>query len=244
MKTRIFIVILALGCLIMMKAYAAQKDSKEKVDATQSVGESTPDKAVLLKTELDKVSYVIGTQIGRNFKTQGVEINIESLTWGLKDAMAGKKLALSQEESQQILSSFEQRMRGKLGARNLAEAEAFLKANKAKEGVKVLPSGLQYKVIKEGTGKSPTATDKVKVNYRGTLINGTEFDSSYKRNEPAEFVVNRVIKGWTEALLLMKEGSKWELYIPPNLAYGEQGRPSIPPNSALIFEVELLEVLK
>lgn len=187
---------------------------------------------------------MIGTQIAQNFKRQDIEINIESLMWGLKDAMEGKKLALSQDENRQVMLNFQTRMTAKLVAKNLTEGIAFLEVNKAKEGVQVLPSGLQYKVIKESTGKIPTVDDKVKTHYRGTLINGTEFDSSYKRNKPAEFPVKGVIKGWTEALLLMKQGSKWELYIPPNLAYGEQGRPGIPPNSTLIFEIELLEVVK
>jgi len=227
-----------------MSVYAAQKGSKEEVDISHSAGEAATDKAVSLKTELDKVSYVIGTQIAQNFKKQDIEINIESLMWGLKDAMAGRKLALSQDERQQVMTSFQQRIIAKQAAKNLAEGMAFLEQNKAKEGVQVLPSGLQYKVIKEGTGKIPAVDDKVKTHYRGTLINGTEFDSSYKRNKPAEFPVKGVIKGWTEALQLMKEGSKWQLYIPPNLAYGERGRPSIPPNSTLIFEVELLEVVK
>lgn len=199
---------------------------------------------ISLQNELNKVSYVIGTQIAQNFKRQDIEINIESLMWGLKDAMEGKKLALSQDENRQVMLNFQTRMTAKLVAKNLTEGIAFLEVNKAKEGVQVLPSGLQYKVIKEGTGKIPTVDDKVKTHYRGTLINGTEFDSSYKRNKPAEFPVKGVIKGWTEALLLMKQGSKWELYIPPNLAYGEQGRPGIPPNSTLIFEIELLEVVK
>jgi FKBP-type peptidyl-prolyl cis-trans isomerase FklB len=243
-KTRIYIVMLALGCLIVMSVYAARRGSKEEVDVLRSAGEAATDKAVLLKTELDKVSYVIGTQIAQNLQKQDIEVNIESLVWGLKDALAGRKLAFSQGESQQIMTSFQRRVIAKQAAKNLAEGMAFLERNKAQEGVKVLPSGLQYKVIKEGTGKTPTADDKVKTHYRGTLINGTEFDSSYKRNKPAEFPVKGVIKGWTEALQLMKEGSKWQLCIPPNLAYGERGRPGIPPNSTLIFEVELLEVVK
>jgi len=151
----------------------------------------------------------------------------------------------------QVYTAWQQKMRAKMAAKqakeaaeNLAAGTAFLEANKAKEGVKVLPSGLQYKVVKEGTGNTPTADDKVKTHYRGTLIDGTEFDSSYKRNQPAEFGVTKVIKGWTEALQLMKVGGKWELYIPANLAYGQRGRPSIPANSTLIFEIELLEIVK
>lgn len=244
MKTRIGVVMLALGCLVAMSVYAAQKGSKEELAVPRPADEATARKAALLKTELDKVSYTIGTQLGQNFKRQGIEINAEALIWGLKDAMAGKELALTQDEIQKVLMSFQQRMMAEQAAKNLAEGKAFLEANKTKEGVKVLASGLQYKVVKQGTGKSPTANDKVRTHYRGTLINGTEFDSSYKRNAPAEFPVNGVIKGWTEALQLMKEGDKWQLYIPANLAYGEQARPAIPPNSTLIFEVELLEVVK
>ncbi|UCD00380.1 MAG: FKBP-type peptidyl-prolyl cis-trans isomerase [Phycisphaerales bacterium] len=234
-----------------MSVHAAQEGAKEVADAPRSEGQAKSGQELALKTEQDKVSYIIGTQIGRNFKSQEVEVNLEALIRGLKDVLGGKELALSQEEMQRIYASFQQRMRAKQAAKvakqaaeNLAKGNAFLDENKAKEGVKVLPSGLQYKVIKEGAGATPTADDKVKTHYRGTLINGTEFDSSYKRNQPAEFPVKGVIKGWTEALQLMKEGAKWQLYIPANLAYGERGRPNIPPNSTLIFEVELLEVVK
>ena len=240
MKTRISIAMLVLGCLIVASVYAAQESSKEQVGEPNAAAPKT----ALLQTEQDKVSYTIGTQLGQNFRTQGIEIKIESFVLGLKDAMAGKELALTQDEMTQLMTNFQRTILAKQATKNLSEATAFLEANKAKEGVKVLPSGLQYKVITEGTGKTPTAADKVKTHYRGTLINGREFDSSYKRNQPAEFPVSGVIKGWTEALQLMKEGAKWELYIPPNLAYGERGRPGIPPNSALIFEIELLEVLQ
>jgi len=160
-------------------------------------------------------------------------------------------MAMTRDQMRQVMTTFRQQMMAKQkqrqqvdGAKNLAMGKAFLEANGKKEGVKVLPSGLQYKVIKKGTGKTPTAADKVKTHYRGTLIDGTEFDSSYKRNAPAVFGVTQVIKGWTEALQLMKEGAKWQLYIPANLAYGERGRPGIPPNSTLIFDIELLEVVK
>ena len=251
MKTRICIVVVALCCLIVMSVYAVQEGVKEDVNTPRAGEQAKGQEAVALKTELDKVSYIIGTQIARNFKSQDIEINLEPLMWGLKDVLGGKPLALSQDEIQQVFAGFQQRMKAKQAAKmaeqaakNLAEGKAFLDANKAKEGVKVLPSGLQYKVITEGTGATPTADDKVKTHYRGTLIDGTEFDSSYKRNQPAEFAVKGVIKGWTEALQLMKEGAKWELYVPADLAYGERGRPGIPPNSTLIFEIELLEVVK
>jgi len=262
MKTRVCVVMLVLGCLIAMSVYAARKSTKEKTAVpagkTDSAGQAPKQKAVLLKTELDKVSYVIGVQLGQSFKQQEIEIKIEPMMRGFKDAMAGKKLALSGDEMQKIFMAFQQRMMAKQqelqkkqqelqkveAAKNLAAGKAFLAANGTKKGVKVLPSGLQYKIIEKGAGKTPTANDKVKTHYRGTLIDGTEFDSSYKRNQPVEFPVKNVIKGWTEALQLMKEGGKWELYIPANLAYGEPGRPNIPANSTLIFEIELLEVLE
>jgi FKBP-type peptidyl-prolyl cis-trans isomerase FklB len=250
-KTRIYIVTAALGCLAVMSVYAAQEGAKKDVNTPLPNNEAKNPHSAALKTELDKVSYIIGTQIARNFKSQDIEVNLESLMWGLQDSLAGKELALGQEEMQKVYTNFQQQMRAKQmakmakeAAENLAKGKAFLEENKTKEGVKVLPSGLQYKVITEGTGKTPTADDKVKTHYRGTLIDGTEFDSSYKRNQPAEFPVKGVIKGWTEALQLMKEGAKWELYIPADLAYGERGRPGIPPNSVLIFEIELLEIVK
>lgn len=256
MKTRSKIVMLVLIFLTVMLVNAAEEGAKK--DASSATGNepqaavaATPPKLEIFKTELEKVSYIIGTQIARNFKSQEVEVDLGSLMLGLKDAMEGKELALSQDEMKQVYARFQQQMREKQAAKraeeaakNLAAGTAYLEANKAKEGVKVLPSGLQYKVITEGTGNTPTADDKVKTNYRGTLIDGTEFDSSYKRNMPAEFAVKGVIKGWTEALQLMKEGGKWELYIPANLAYGERGRPGIPANSTLIFEIELIEILK
>jgi len=250
-KTRNYIVMLALSCLIVISAYAAQEGTKEDVQEPQTTEQAAAPKAETLKTEMEKVSYIIGTQIARNFKTQEIEVNLDSLMMGLKDALEGKTLVLSQDEMKQVFTRFQQQMRAKQAAKqakeaaeNLAAGTAFLEANKAKEGVKVLPSGLQYKVVTEGTGNTPTADDKVKTHYRGTLIDGTEFDSSYKRNKPAEFPVKGVIKGWTEALQLMKVGDKWELYIPANLAYGQRGRPNIPANSTLIFEIELLEVTK
>lgn len=258
MKTRSYIVMLALVCLTVMSVYAVQEDTKKDVNEPKIIVQATAEKAEIFKTEMEKVSYIIGTQIARNFKTQNIEINLDSLLLGLKDALEDKEFALSQGEMKKVYAGFQQRMRAKQAAKraeqaakqkkeaaeNLAAGTVFLEANKAKEGVKVLSSGLQYKVITEGTGNTPTADDKVKTHYRGTLIDGTEFDSSYKRDKPAEFTVTGVIKGWTEALQLMKEGGKWELYIPADLAYGQRGRPSIPANSTLIFEIELIEIVK
>jgi FKBP-type peptidyl-prolyl cis-trans isomerase FklB len=252
-----FVLMLVLGCLIAMSVYAAKEGTKATI-----VPPPAPDKKAAgpkiimrkvgsLKTEMDKVSYAIGVQLATNFKKQGIDIKIDKFVQGIKDATAGKKLELTEAEIQQTMMSFSQRMRAQQqekqkadAAKNIAAGKAFLAANAKKEGVKVLPSGLQYKVIKKGTGKTPTAADKVKTNYRGTLIDGKEFDSSYKSGKPVEFGVKNVIKGWTEALQLMKEGGKWELYIPSNLAYGERGNRGIPGNSTLIFEIELLEIVK
>lgn len=200
--------------------------------------------------DADKLSYTFGYTIGNSLKQQGVDINNAVLEKGIKDALAGTDGLLTEEERGAVISQFQQeKMRQRMeeqkaaADKNLAEGTAFLAENAKKEGVTVLESGLQYKVITAGTGESPKATDKVTTHYRGTLLNGEEFDSSYKRNKPASFAVNGVIKGWTEALQLMKKGAKWQLFIPANLAYGERGTGgSIGPNSTLIFEVELLEV--
>lgn len=203
-----------------------------------------------LKTDQEKLGYAIGMNIGMNMKRQAIDADTDQIVAGLKDSLAGEKTVLNEQEMAQILTAYQQQKQQKqmaemaaTAAENAKKAEAFLKENGAKEGVTTLPSGLQYRVITEGTGPSPTADSKVEVHYKGTLIDGTEFDSSYKRGEPASFPVGGVIPGWTEALQLMKEGAKWELAIPPALAYGERGAPPvIPPNSALIFEVELLKV--
>ena len=250
MKTRSKIVTLVLVCLTVMLVNAAEEDTKKDVNEPQIIVQATAEKAEIFKTEMDKVSYIIGTQMAGNLKKAEIDVNLESLMQGLKDTLEGTKLAMGQDEMTKIYAGWQQKMRAKQaakkakeGAENLAAGTVFLESNKAKEGVKVLPSGLQYKVIKEGTGNTPTATDKVKTHYKGTLIDGTEFDSSYKRNRPAEFGVKGVIKGWTEALQLMKVGGKWELYIPAELAYGQRGRPSIPANSTLIFEIELLDIV-
>jgi FKBP-type peptidyl-prolyl cis-trans isomerase FklB len=203
-----------------------------------------------LTTEKDKVSYIIGTDIAKNLKKQGIDIDPELLFKGLKDAFTDQKLLLSDEEIQQVMSAFQQKMMaqqskkaGELAEKNQKEGEAFLAANKKKDSVITLPSGLQYKVIAEGAGKMPTLNDTVTTNYRGTLIDGTEFDNSYKRGEPATFPVSGVIPGWTEALQHMKVGAKWQLFVPSNLGYGERGAgQTIGPNATLIFEVELLSI--
>jgi FKBP-type peptidyl-prolyl cis-trans isomerase len=204
---------------------------------------------VALESEDAKASYSVGYQIGGDFKRQGVPLREDALVAGIRDATGRGEPRLSEEERRTTLTELKRRIvateqagREALAAKNLAAAKAFLEANRTKEGVTTLPSGLQYKVLEAGTGPKPAATDTVTVHYRGRLIDGTEFDSSYGRNEPARFALNRVIKGWTEALQLMGEGSKWELYVPPDLAYGERGAGTrIPPQSALVFEVELIE---
>ena len=203
-----------------------------------------------LKDQKDKASYSIGYDIGETFKKQKIELNADAMISGLKEALAGKEAAISKEEREKTLQAFQKEMMEKqiaaskeAATKNQAEGEKFLEENKKKDGVKTTASGLQYKVIKEGTGASPKETDTVVTNYRGTLIDGTEFDSSYKRNEPASFPVNRVIKGWTEALQLMKPGAKYQLFIPSSLAYGERGAGQlIGPNATLIFDVELLSI--
>jgi len=203
-----------------------------------------------LKDQKDKESYSLGYQFGQNLKFQGLDINLDVYTSGIRDALGGKEPKMSQEEIRATISELQKRVTAERqkelkekGAKNLEESKKFLAENQKKEGIKTLPSGLQYKVLTEGTGKMPKADDTVTVNYKGTLIDGTEFDSSYKRGQPATFQVNGVIKGWTEALQLMKEGAKWQLFIPPELGYGERGAgPQIPPNSTLIFEVELISV--
>lgn len=204
------------------------------------------EKSIELKDTKDKASYSIGLNIGSNIKRQGIDLNTDAMLAGMKDALSGKKPLLNDGEVREAMMSLEKDMQQKQVAaaqKNTAEGEKFLAENKAKPGVKTTASGLQYKVEKEGKGAQPKANDMVTVNYRGTLINGTEFDSSYKRGQPATFPVGGVIKGWTEALQLMKVGSKYQLVIPSSLAYGERGAGrDIEPNSTLIFDVELLDV--
>ncbi len=221
-------------------------------------GASQP--APALKDSKQKASYGIGLNIGRSMKAQAVDIDPDMLARGIKDALTGGKPLLSDQELQETMLVLQKELQGKqrevegkqagaskaIGEKNKKEGDAFLAANTKKPGIKTLPSGLQYKVIKEGNGPIPKATDEVKTNYRGTLIDGTEFDSSYKRGEPATFPVKGVIAGWTEALQLMKVGSKWQLFVPAELAYGANPRPGGPigPNATLVFDIELLGIEK
>lgn len=197
-----------------------------------------------------KISYCVGLSIGGAWKNQDVDFDVETVAQGIRDQLAGKPL-INEADSRQIMMTFSNELRAKqeekrkaLAEKNAADGKKFLEENKTKAGVITLPSGLQYKIIQEGKGDSPKTTDRVSCNYKGTLIDGTEFDSNAKNNKPAEFGVTGVIKGWTEALQLMKPGAKWQLFIPAELAYGLNGRmPKIGPNAVLIFELELLAVI-
>jgi len=219
-------------CLVLI---ACQGNTQEKVQ---------------LKTHVDSVSYGIGMDIGKNLKMQDIEFSAAALSAGIRDASDPTHAMLDSNAIALVMSQFrnelvmkQQEKTRSMSAKTRKEGDDFLAANKSKPGVKTTASGLQYKVIKEGTGKKPAEKDTVVINYRGTLVDGTEFDSSYKRGEPTTWPVNRFIKGWTEALQLMKIGSKYELYIHTDLAYGEQSpTPLIPPGSTLVFEIELLGI--
>jgi len=213
--------------------------------------QSTGEKNVKLETKQDKVSYSIGMSVGMNLKRDSIAINSDAFLRGVTDAWADSaKRLMTEAQIQETMTGFQQDMRTKqmekaraAGEKNAKEGAEFLAENGKKPGIITLPSGLQYKVIADGKGKSPKTTSSVTTNYSGRLLDGTEFDSSYKRGQPATFPCSGVIKGWTEALLMMKEGATWEIYVPSNLAYGESGAGNvIPPNATLIFQVELIAV--
>jgi len=244
-----FILSIALSAILLFGQTLTAEEQKTEKDA---------------KNQKEKVSYSLGYETGRSMKNKSVDLDLEIFIKAFKEGFAGDKAVMTDQQMRDTIELLKKEMAAKraeemkksseknkpLAEMNKKEGETFLAENAKREGVVTLPSGLQYRVIKEGTGKQPAKTDKVKVHYRGTLINGTEFDSSYKRGQPAILGVDKVIKGWTEALLLIKEGSKWVLYIPPVLAYGERGIPRgkgaarhmIGPNQTLIFEVELISV--
>ena len=233
------------------KPATAAKTAQTPAAKTGAAATAKTPVPLALKTPSQKASYAIGMNIGKNLKRDSVEIDPAVLFRGLKDALAGNKLLLTDEEAKAALTALQTELRAKEEAKTKAAAvenkktgEAFLAANKTKEGIVTLPSGLQYKIIKEGTGPKPMADDTVLCHYRGTLVDNTEFDSSYKRGEPLKIPVGGVIKGWTEAIQLMPVGSKWQLFIPSDLAYGDRGAPGSPigPNSALIFDVELISI--
>jgi len=211
-------------------------------DTTNVTNNALPD-------EKARVSYAIGLNIGHNFKQQDLDVNPDLVGRAIKDVLAGSPELMTETEAKDTLTAFQKEFRAKQQARmaqlaikSKADGEAFLATNKNQPGVITLADGLQYLVLTNGSGAMPAATDKVTVNYRGTLLDGTEFDSSYKRGQPASFPVGGVIPGWTEALQKMSVGSKWKLFIPAGLAYGEKGQRGIPPNSVLIFEVELISI--
>lgn len=214
---------------------------------TWSVYASAAD-AAKLDTEEQKIGYTIGHQIGQDLKRSGMPIEVNALSQAIKDVLSGAKPAMTEAEmktAMEALQAKQMKAQTEIGEKNKKAGEAFLEANKKKEGVVVLPSGMQYKVLTKGTGKKPTAKDTVSVNYRGTLIDGKEFDSSYTRGQPATFPVSGVIKGWQDLLPMMPVGSKWQVFIPADLAYGARGAgPDIGSNSTLVFDIELLEIKK
>lgn len=231
-------------CAVTSSAYAQKKSKKDKNDKPVS---DLP----VFTNNIDTVSYLIGNDISRSFKSNGIDLNFELLYRGIVDAQKGADTLISKEKTQAVLMAFQQEMTQKrkqkdsqVAGENEAKGMAYLAENKKKEGVIELPSGLQYKVITEGTGEAPKPEDMVTVNYTGTLMDGTVFDATSQRGEPAKFAVNGVIPGWTEGLQLMKPGAKYMFYIPADLAYGEQKTGPIPAGSMLIFEVELLSVEK
>ncbi|SJZ53420.1 FKBP-type peptidyl-prolyl cis-trans isomerase FklB [Chitinophaga eiseniae] len=206
----------------------------------------TAAKPALLKNRMDSLSYGIGVNIAENLKAQGLtNVNTTLLAKAIQDMLTNKTLTLSKDQSEMSISNYLQQLKAEKVAKNREASDKFLAENKAKPGVVTLPSGLQYQILKEGTGPKPTINDKVKTHYHGTLIDGTVFDSSVDRGEPISFPVSGVIRGWTEALQLMPVGSKWRLFIPSDLAYGDRGAgPKIGPGSALVFDVELLDIVK
>jgi FKBP-type peptidyl-prolyl cis-trans isomerase FklB len=227
----------------------AAKSQKTAPKTGSAAKSATAAKPITLETDKQKQSYAIGMSLAKSLQRQPLDLDPALVAQALKDSFAGKTL-LTDEQAQATLSVLQTEVRTKMeakmkeaGDKNKQEGQTFLAANKTKEGVVTLPSGLQYKIVKQGTGPKPTAADTVICNYRGTLINGTEFDSSEKHGGPATFPVGRVIKGWTEALQLMPVGSKWQLFVPADLAYGERGpSPEIGPNSTLVFDVELVSI--
>lgn len=224
MKLRVSV--LAAACLFSVSAMAADQGA--------------------LKNQKEKLSYTIGYQIAHNLKQQGLDIDPTAFSRAVRDVLTGSPALMTEQQMKATVETFKQQIQAKeqaIAQQNKKAGEAFLKANAKKPGIKVLPSGLQYRIIKSGTGKTPKANDVVEANYKGMLINGKEFDSSFKRGQPARFPVSGVIKGWQEALMMMKEGAKWEIFVPPELGYGENSPgPAIPPDSVLIFDIDLLKV--
>lgn len=226
---------------------------KKLLVATFCLGLAAPlfaDGTNQLADEKSRVSYAIGLNIGHSFKQQNIDVDLDILTQAIRDVQGGKPQLMTETQARETIMAYQRELRARTIVQNKAAGDAFMATNKTAPGVQVmnvtLPNGtnceMQYVVITNGSGPMPKDTDQVSVNYRGTLLDGTEFDSSYRRGKPATFGVDRVIKGWTEALKHMPVGSKWKLFIPAELAYGEGGRPGIPPNSLLTFEVELISI--
>ncbi|HEX4646579.1 MAG TPA: FKBP-type peptidyl-prolyl cis-trans isomerase [Verrucomicrobiae bacterium] len=247
MKIHYLLAVLGLGLM------AGTGQAQDPTKPASPPAEKT-DFSKIFKNDAEKISYAIGMNAGNSIKNSlkgvDVDVDVDALAKGIKEAASGGQTLITEEQDREILMTFQGEMRSKqmekrkeLGEKNKKEGEEFLAKNKSEAGVTTLPSGLQYKILTEGKGEMAKATDEVTVNYRGTLIDGTEFDSSYKRGKPATFRVTGVIKGWTEALQLMKTGSKWKLFIPSDQAYGERGSgANIGPNAVLIFEVELVSI--
>ncbi|MDT7813957.1 MAG: FKBP-type peptidyl-prolyl cis-trans isomerase FklB [Acidobacteriaceae bacterium] len=245
---------MAAGIVLLGGAAAQQTPAKpsQSTATTTHRRATTPaakPKPLVLTTEKDKQSYAIGLNVGKSLHRDDIDIDPKIVLQGLQDAMAGGAVLLTDDQIKTVMTDLQSQVRQKQEEKRLALAEsnkkdgaAFLAANATKPGVVTLPSGLQYKILTPGTGPKPTTADAVVCNYRGTLLDNTEFDSSYKRGQPATFPVTGVIKGWTEALQLMPVGSKWQLFIPADLAYGERGREPIQPNATLVFELELMSI--
>ena len=254
---RVLVMMVGVGLLLAVQSCDAKKE-ESVVSKDKSVVKEEVANVSGLKTAREKLSYSIGLQLGTSLKEIKEDIDFSTAVQGIEDSFNDKKLLLTQEEIMEELTAFSKKMQKKqmkimeeqkkkmeaLGKENKKQGEAFLAENKKKKDVITTKSGLQYIVLSKGEGQKPKATDQVKVHYKGTLIDGTEFDSSYKRGEPVTFPVNRVIPGWTEALQLMNVGSKYKLFIPSDIAYGERGPMPIGPNATLIFEVELLSIEK
>lgn len=235
-----FLAILAMVLTVHAEAQDKKPEQKPEPAATQKSSE---------KELWEKVSYAVGMNIANAWKQGGVDFDVNEVSKGIKDVLSGHNTKITEQEAREAISQWQTKIRGQQeekrkqeSAKNKKEGEAFLAANAKKPAIKTTPSGLQYQVIREGTGKIPTTNDMVSVHYIGTLINGISFDSTYNRGQPAELPVTGVVKGWTEALQMMKTGSKWKLFVPSNLGYGEQSPPNIPPNSTLIYEMELVDI--
>jgi FKBP-type peptidyl-prolyl cis-trans isomerase FklB len=250
--------VLALGFAVATHAQQSTTTTAPATSAKKSAGTTAAKSASTepknapgppLTTDKEKQSYALGMNIARGISRQGADVDAAAMARGLRDTLSGAKPLLTDDEAEAALKQLQDVVKAKqdaelqkIGEANMKEGQEFLAANKTKDGVVTLPSGLQYKIITPGTGPKPTADDTVVCNYSGAFLDGKEFDSSYKRGQPAEFPLKGVIKGWTEALQLMPVGSKWQLFIPSDLAYGPQGRGPIPPNATLIFQVELISI--